>query len=145
MVGGRNAAHKQVLLDVAEDLSGRRPDLFDLDQFEADFGGSKARGLFDEDVREARFRGTLRFPSLMLRRPGAPPAFLPGWRPYQSLIASICDVAPELGPERRPEGAEDCRIYWGDVTDREISEMLGSDEIAASDFPGSSHSLGAGV
>ena len=62
MVGGRNAAHKQVLLDVAEDLSGRRPDLFDLDQFEADFGGSKARGLFDEDVREARFRGTLRFP-----------------------------------------------------------------------------------
>lgn len=73
MAEGRNIARDEVLLELAGALAERFPELLDRRRFETDFHSPDARQLLEEDIKEARFRDIVRFPSLVLRRPGGPP------------------------------------------------------------------------
>lgn len=128
MAEGRNIAREEVLLGLAEDLEDSRPDLFDAERFRADLAGAEARAALEEDVRETRFWRVGRFPCLRLRRPGAEPAWVVGWRPWEALIGAVGEFAPELGPERRPASAEAYSAYWGEATEREVLVALGRAE-----------------
>ena len=119
MIAGRNVARQDVLRGVALDLAVERPDLLDVARFERDLAGPEARAALEEDVREARFRGVQRYPCLGLRRSGAAPSWIVGWRPWPVLAAAITAAVPDLGPERRPASAKDYARYWGGATQRE--------------------------
>lgn len=120
MAEGRNIAKDGVLLELAADLAGRFPELFDMPRFDNDFHGPDARRLLEEDIKEARFRDIGRFPSLVLRRPGSPARLILGWRPYAALMSEVAGYAPDLGPERRPASRDAYRAYWGSITEREL-------------------------
>lgn len=146
LIQGRNIAREDVLVDVAKALAEARPDLLEVSRFEADFAGVAARSALEDDVREARFRGVGRFPCLGLRRPGADPAWLVGWRPWEELLRAVREFAPDLGDERRVEDADAYERYWGGATAREISVALGvgarNSEPAASGWRSSGRSPG---
>jgi predicted DsbA family dithiol-disulfide isomerase len=133
MIEGRNISRDDVLIDVALRLAEACPGLLDADRFESDLGGRDARAALEEDVREARFRGVGRFPCLGLRRPGAAPAWMIGWRPWEALLAAVRAFAPDLGEERRPESPESYARYWTGVTEREILVALGGTAEATPD------------
>jgi putative protein-disulfide isomerase len=125
---GRNIASKEVLIDVARQLASKRSDDFDAGRFEEDLSGPRARAALERDVREARFRGVSRLPCLGLRRPGAAPVWLVGWRPWDALLREVRKFAPDLGPERRTSDATAYTTYWGGATEREIAVALGAPE-----------------
>ncbi len=113
-VGGRNISREDVLIEVARDLGDSRPDLFDAERFRGDLGGAEAPAALEEDVREARFRGIGRFPCLGLRRKGADPAWLIGWRPYALLLDAVRFYAPDLGRgAARGRRGELCALLGG--------------------------------
>jgi predicted DsbA family dithiol-disulfide isomerase len=145
MVEGRNIARPEVLLDVAAATEADRPDLFDAGAFAADLDGREAWRAFQEDRKEARFRGVGRFPCLMIQPAGAPPVFLVGWRPYPDLQQAVAAAAPDIGPERRPGSAEAYRTYWARLSERELSEATGPDLSPALAEPPVSASSGSGA
>lgn len=142
MMEGRNVAREEVLVEIAREVSDRRPDLFDADRFRAAFAEREARGAFEEDMREARVQWVARYPCLVLRRSGAPPETLVGWRPYGPLLDAIRRFQPEIGEERRMPEPETYRTYWSGATDRELAEAATS-PVAAKDMATGAHSSGA--
>lgn len=124
MLEGRNIAKREVLIAVAEDCQSELPTLFDTERFHSDLDGSEAQRSFQDDTKEARYRGIGRFPALVLHRRGAEPQILVGWRPYRTLNEAIRVLAPDIGPERRPASKEAYGTYWTRVTEREANEAL---------------------
>lgn len=127
MLEGRNISRAEVVAEVAQAMAAARPDLLDPARLVRDMDGAEARAALKEDVREARFRGITRFPGLGLRRPGAEPRWLVGWRPWGALLAAMRDFSPDLGPERRAADAVAYRRYWGGAAAREIEVALAHD------------------
>ena len=123
MTEHRNIARQDVLSELAREVSEGFPSLFDADRFEADLDGRDAQRALIEDVKEARFRGIGRFPTLVIRRPGGPPNLLVGWHPYGGLRDAVAK-AGEIGPERQPGTEEAYRQYWTRITDREVEEAF---------------------
>lgn len=122
MVERRNIARRDVLLELAGECADEHPGLLDAAQLQSDLDGSAAREAFRNDVKEARFRGIGRFPALVVRRPRTTGTVLVGWRPFEALRAAVAEVAPELGPGRRPEDAAAYRAFWPRATPRELNE-----------------------
>ncbi len=143
MIDGRNISRQEVLSEIAGDLADSRPDLIDSERFEAAFAGGAARAAFEDDVREARYQGIARYPCLVMRRSGAPPKSLVGWRPGGALLDAVRAYAPELGRERQVEDAEAYRRYWSGATDREIAEAIDS-AVGSPATPAETYSSGAG-
>lgn len=100
MAQGRNVARRQVLLDVAAELAGERPDAFSLARFEHDLEGAAAREAFQSDLDAARDAGVERFPTLVLRAHGGEVLRVVGYRPYDALLEVVGRVAPNLATSR---------------------------------------------
>ena len=127
MMEGRNIARREVLLELAAELGDSAPESFDVERFRSDLDGAEARKALEQDIREARFLGIGRFPSLVLRRQGQSPSFLVGWRPYRVLEKEMAAMAPGIGPGRLPATPEAYRTYWRRITDREVEEASGQE------------------
>jgi predicted DsbA family dithiol-disulfide isomerase len=100
----RNIARAEVLLALAEELADDRSRGlgFDVERFRDDLVGPEVRDAFQEDLREVRYRGIDRFPTLVLRAGDEPEIALAGYRPYEILREALARVAPDLRPLRDP-------------------------------------------
>lgn len=124
MLERRNIGRRDVLLVLAAELAGRRELHFDARRFAADLEGAEALDAFREDVRDARFRGIARFPTLLLRIPDGHGVIQIGYRPYPALRAALTRIAPDLGPSRRAEDPVAYAAFWQGITAREAAEAV---------------------
>lgn len=126
MLGRRNVARGEVLIELAEELAGDPPPggTLDLEQFRDDLLGAAVRDAFHEDLREVRFRAISRFPTLDLKVGDRPRIALTGYRPYEAIREAIARLVPDLGPLRTPPGLVDLITCWRRVVDREVAEAL---------------------
>jgi predicted DsbA family dithiol-disulfide isomerase len=88
MVNGKNIAKLGVLFDVAWMLHDEY-DHFNLFQFKDDLLGNAGREAFRKDLQEVKYLGINRFPTLVIKREDRSAVMLPGYQPYQSLIAQL--------------------------------------------------------
>jgi putative protein-disulfide isomerase len=134
MLDRRNIARRDVLLEIAGELAGDAPRALDLERFTRDLTGEAAGALFRDDLKEARYLGISRFPTLVLGRPGGRSAALVGYRPWSALAEAIAQMAPELEPlVAQPPSADplDYALAWGRITAREAAEGVGIETAAA--------------
>lgn len=124
MCRGRNVVRREVVLEIASELSADFPGAFDASAFSRDLDGPAALDAFREDLTQARYRNVGRFPTLTLRRPGERQGLmLVGYRPYAALLESVRRVAPGVRPVHpiRCRGAY--AALWGDILPREWAEL----------------------
>jgi len=124
MLRGQNIAKWEVLLQVAEELSGKSPELLNYEDFKRDAGGEEAKKAFEEDLLKVRLHNITRFPTLTINKPDQPGVMIVGYRPYDALLAALKQVAPELEPVQQATDAESYRHFWEGATDREVQEAL---------------------
>lgn len=123
MVGGRNIAKREVLLELAEQLNREGSTPFDAARFARDVEAGEALELFREDLKQARYFDVGRFPTLTLRGEGQG-FIVVGYRPYDVLLAAVERAAPGLAPQRRAGSAAGYTAYWERATEREVAEAL---------------------
>jgi putative protein-disulfide isomerase len=128
MLERRNIARREVLSALADELAPSLPG-FDPQRFARDLGGEPAVALFREDLKEVRYLGIARFPTLVLGPPGSRGAALVGYRPWTALAQAIAQLAPGLAPllDREPEDPVDYARAWGRITAREVADGTGLD------------------
>lgn len=102
MTERRNVAHRDVLLDLAGELAAevREGASFDLPRFADDLDAADTLAAFRDDLKEARYQGIGRFPTLALLRPDGTGLLLVGYRPYSVLRDALQHLMPTLEPER---------------------------------------------
>ncbi|MFN3648553.1 MAG: DsbA family protein [Armatimonadota bacterium] len=122
----RNVSLPEVLTAVAEELA-QATGRFDAERFRRELPGPAARDAFREDLREVRYRGIGRFPSLVVRglRSGRA-VLMVGYRPYSVLRAALEELEPALPPLRSATDPVEYVRYWGRATAQEVAEALGS-------------------
>lgn len=100
MLGRRNIARAEVLVDVAEELAGSLSGGIGLDvsQFCRDLESPAVAEAFRADLQEVRLGAIGRFPTLVLHRVGGPAVIVVGYRPYDVLLKALERVAPDLRP-----------------------------------------------
>jgi predicted DsbA family dithiol-disulfide isomerase len=99
MIKGINIARPAALLALADDLKKGYPD-FDLKEFSLQLSLDKGEGLaaFKKDLEETRLNNIRRFPTLIIRKPGAESLVATGYRPYEALMAIIEKMQPANEP-----------------------------------------------
>ncbi len=126
MLERRNPAHPEMLVELAHECAASETGAgcLDPERFEADLGGEAAIRLFEEDLREARFRQIGRFPTFIIRSatrgPEKKAVLLTGYRPFEVLAAAVAHVAPGIQPQRGIPSPEEYRQYWGSVLPDEL-------------------------
>ncbi|MEB3827692.1 DsbA family protein [Phormidium sp. CCY1219] len=120
MVEQRNIARDEVLWELAEELSGA----IDLGQFQEDLDSAETVEAFREDIKDMRYRGSGRFPALILRPRNGRAVLLVGFRPYKVLRDAIAHISPETEPQRSATDAIAYTTYWGRITAPELAEAL---------------------
>jgi predicted DsbA family dithiol-disulfide isomerase len=98
MAQRRNIARPEVLLEVADETAAAAPGRLDAERLRHDLAGAAARDALRNDIKEARYRGIGRFPTLTLRAANGTGVMIVGYRPYEVLCAALARIAPELQP-----------------------------------------------
>lgn len=81
-----NVARREVLLQLARELAASAPGLLDTERLERDLDSEAALDAMREDLRECRYRGIGRFPTLTAERlDTGRGVILVGYRPYEVL------------------------------------------------------------
>ncbi|MBP2238357.1 putative DsbA family dithiol-disulfide isomerase [Sinorhizobium kostiense] len=124
MTERRNIARQSVLHEIIDACAEARPDVIDPQRLRCDMDGDHARTNFMDDVKNARFRQIGRFPALVIRRPRTAGVLVIGWRPFEALLRTVAEVAPELGPGRRPRDADVYLAFWPQLTTPELELAL---------------------
>jgi putative protein-disulfide isomerase len=124
MLERRNVARREVLLALADELAARGPESFDAVRFRADLDGEAALDAFRENLKDVRFRGIGRFPTLLFRLPDGRGRMQVGYRPYPALRAALAELAPDVEPLHRATDAVLYAAAWQGVTAREAAEAL---------------------
>jgi len=133
MLGRRNVARGEVLVEVAEELAADPPPgtVFDVDRFRDDILGADVKDAFHDDLREVRYRDVARFPTLVLRSTTGRGIALAGCRPYEVMREALARLVPDLGPRRLESDAVAYMSYWRRAAGREVAEALGIEHEAA--------------
>ncbi|HEY9835321.1 MAG TPA: DsbA family protein, partial [Vampirovibrionales bacterium] len=119
---GRNISQREVLLELGTELN---PELgFDGDRFERDLDHPDSVEAFRQDLKEMRYRGIARFPSMMLRPNSGRSLLMMGYRPYSVLRDAITQIAPELEPLRSVTDAIAYITHWETITVPEVAVAL---------------------
>lgn len=98
MTERRNIARREVLLELAHEVAAAAPDRLDAARLRGDLDCEAPLVALRADIKEARYRGIGRFPTLTLRRRSGAGVVIVGYRPYEVLLAAIARIAPELEP-----------------------------------------------
>lgn len=123
MLERRNVGRAGVLEELAGELGG----ILDAQAWVEDFHGPTAADALREDLRETRYRGFGRFPTVVLRRAGARRGLLlVGYRPYEALRDALAHVAPELSPPEGPASFLEFARHWGSVVPHELAVATGT-------------------
>lgn len=122
MIERRNISRRSVLLEVAGELAGDGG--LDLELFRRDLHGDEALDAFREDLKEVRFRGIGRFPTVVLAKPDGPAVLVVGHRPFAVLWEALSRIAPEAAPVRTASSPLDYARHWGRITACEVAEAL---------------------
>lgn len=131
MTERQDVSDPAVLRALAREVADAAPALLDPDRFAADLDGPEAEAVFRDDLREARYLGLGRTPSLTLRRTVDTTAgenrtiLLVGYRPYAVLRRALDHLG--LAPERQAPCPGAYAAFWGGATEREIAEALDHD------------------
>jgi protein-disulfide isomerase-like protein with CxxC motif len=88
MVEGKNIAKTGVLLDAAWLLHDKYRD-FDLFRFRDDLIGDAGKEAFRKDLKDAKYLGINRFPTLVIKRKDGSTVVLTGYQTYESLREGI--------------------------------------------------------
>ncbi len=122
MLEGRNIAQREVLLKLATELN---PEIgFECDRFERDLDNPESVDAFRQDLKEMRYRGIARFPSLILRQNSGRSLLMMGYRPYSVLREALAQIAPDLEPLRSATDAIAYVTHWETVTVPEVATAL---------------------
>ncbi|MCT7995769.1 DsbA family protein [Laspinema olomoucense] len=122
MLEGRNIAQREVLLELGAELN---PELgFDGDRFERDLDHPDSMEAFRQDLKEMRYCGIARFPSIMLRPNSGRSLLMMGYRPYSVLRDAITQIAPDLEPQRSVTDAISYLTHWETITVPEVAVAL---------------------
>jgi predicted DsbA family dithiol-disulfide isomerase len=124
MLQGQNIAKQDVLIQVAKTLSGNFPGSIDLATFTNDLTNDNGLEAFRPDWQEAQNRNITRTPTLIMRTAGSPAIMLTGYRPYPVLVEALKQVAPNMQPAVEKIDVEGYKHFWGNLTQREIEEIL---------------------
>lgn len=125
MLQGKNIAKQDVLIQVAENLANDYPNMLNLDQFANDLTNDNGLEAFRPDWQETQNRNITRTPTLIMRSPQNTPAImLTGYRPYQVLLQALKQMSPDIQPSVETISIDAYRRFWGNLTDREIAEIL---------------------
>lgn len=116
MLKEQNISRKEVLLDIAKEL-----DSMDFQKFESDFKGNAGADAFRADLLETKYMSIGRYPTLVIGRPGKRSIMVTGYRPYHILLEAIRFIASDI--EARQVDQDNYKLYWTDLTDRELSEI----------------------
>jgi putative protein-disulfide isomerase len=95
MVEGRNIAKPEVLLNVAATLAKDKSLFFDADIFRQHLYGNDGKEAFNKDLREVRYYGINRFPSLVFKNQLGKAILLTGYNTYESLCNILCEFIDE--------------------------------------------------
>lgn len=87
MVGGKNIAKSDVLLDAAWLLHDQFRD-FDFFKFRDDLMGETGKEAFRKDLQDVKYLGIKRFPTLVIKRQGGA-TLLTGYQTYHTLRAGL--------------------------------------------------------
>jgi predicted DsbA family dithiol-disulfide isomerase len=133
MLGRRNVARAEVLMELAEELANDPPPrvAFDVERFRDDLLGPDVTNAFHEDLRQVRFRAIGRFPTLVLSAEGQPEIALAGYRPYEVIVKALARLAPDAPPPHPCGDVVAYVTYWGRATGHEVAEALAVDRPAA--------------
>jgi putative protein-disulfide isomerase len=122
MLEGRNIAQREVLRELAAELN---PQLgLDGDRFERDLDHPDSVEAFRQDLKEMRYCGIARFPSVMLRPSTGRSLLMMGYRPYSVLRDAITQIAPDLEPQRSVTDAIAYATHWETITVPEVAVAL---------------------
>lgn len=122
MLEGRNISQREVLLELGAELNPKLG--FDGDRFERDLDHPDAVEAFRQDLKEMRYRGIARFPSIMVRPNSGRSLLMMGYRPYCVLRDAITQLAPELEPQRPITDAIAYLTHWETITVPEVAVAL---------------------
>lgn len=125
MLHGKNISKQEVLISAAESLSNNWPAFLDTQRFRHDLSESD-NGIeaFREDINEVQSRNITRFPTLIIRSLNKSSIMITGYRPYAVLLDAIRQVTDPEYVKQKPESKEAYLNYWGNITPREIEEMI---------------------
>jgi putative protein-disulfide isomerase len=130
MLQGRNIARRQVRVEIAAELQALLPS-FDAERFAADLDNPVVLEAFRDDIKDARYRNIIRFPTLILRLDSGRGTILVGYRPYHALQTALAALEPTLTFAPASGDAVDYLRAWGSATVQEIAEMFGMDRQVA--------------
>lgn len=97
MTKGINIAREAELLKIAEMIAAESPGLMDAQWFAADMKSGAAMEGFRKDLNDVRQRRIERYPALIIRRAGAAPLIVTGYRTCAFLLDIITDYRPPAG------------------------------------------------
>ncbi len=90
MIEGINIAKKEMIMNIAEQISGPSQ-VLDFKQFAADFNSDKAMENFRQDLQNVRYNGITRFPTLLFRKKNRS-SLLTGNISYEMLVNIITEA-----------------------------------------------------
>jgi predicted DsbA family dithiol-disulfide isomerase len=96
MLHGQNISKKQVLSELAFQLSSEPLLDFDVNRFEEDMINDKALEFFRKDMQEVNNHNLNRFPTLIFRHPPQQAIMITGYRPYEVLLDAFNTIAPGI-------------------------------------------------
>ncbi|GAA0893662.1 hypothetical protein GCM10009122_33410 [Fulvivirga kasyanovii] len=117
-----DVSDKQVLLQVAHELTEECPDVLNYAQFERDLSSKRSINLLKADLRKVRARGISRYPSLVFRKKGKRGIIITGYRPYHVLVEAIRKIQSDIMPTHSIR-LQDYKKQWGNLTPREMAEV----------------------
>jgi len=121
MLNRSNVARKEILFDIASDLSKEKKGFLNVDSFMLDFNSGKGTDAFKKDLQEVQYKRIQRFPSLVIQKAGAGPTIMIGYNNYEGLLNAI---GPDfIGPPVYIDQHQ-YQNYYGNVMEREMKEIM---------------------
>lgn len=121
MLNRGNVARREVLFDIALDLSKENKEIMNVDSFIMDFKSGKGTIEFKKDLQEVQYKKIQRFPSLVIKRANSQPTILIGYNTYDGLLNAI---GPGFVQSLVPTDQMEYKKYYGNVMDRELNEIM---------------------
>jgi putative protein-disulfide isomerase len=133
MLGRRNIARGEVLVELAEELaSNPSPDfVFNVERFRDDILGPEARDALHGDLRQISYQKIGRFPTLVLRAQDKPGLALAGYRPYDVIRRALNSLVPGVRPRHGEVGLIAYLSWCKRATSHEVAVALEIDHHTA--------------
>ena len=118
MIRGENIARENVLIDIADRISGEENSNFSSSIFRQQLKEENALEAFRKDLQEVQTQQVKRFPTFIVRK-NQQGIILTGFRPYENLHEALLHVSPGIEKNNAAIDPAEYEAYWGFMTDKE--------------------------